>query len=129
MNALDRSLSAEYAKAAIYYDLSDTVEYLRVDESCVYRRIDSRLTLALDMDTGAVVGFRIKGFKNFYLRELKPFCDKLGVEFVDLAQAFVSAVEQVGDEVVDVERLKAYRQAYEIAANDNVVLRDLPLAA
>jgi hypothetical protein len=129
MNAQAISLDAPYSRVAVYYDLSDTVEYLRGDESCVYRRIDARLTLALNMDSGEVIGFRLKGFKNFYLRELKPVCDKLGIEFVELAQAFAKAVEEIGDDVVDEERIKAYRAAYEIAHNDNVKLMDLSLAA
>lgn len=127
MSAQDHLFAAEYKRSAIYYDMSDAVEYLRSDDTCIYRRIDAHLTLALDMDTREVIGFRIKGFKNLYLRELKPFCDKLGIEFLDLAQAFQNIVGAAGDKMVD-EAREAYATAYAIAANDNVVLRELPVS-
>ena len=58
-------LRAEYKPKAIYLEDADTVEYVKMDVACVYRRIDGFLTLALDLKSRELIGFRFKGFKNF----------------------------------------------------------------
>ena len=65
-------LHSEYVPKALYLADADTVEYVRSDVPCVYRRIDGILTLALDFHTRELIGFRIKGFRNFFLNHLKP---------------------------------------------------------
>jgi hypothetical protein len=60
-------LLSDYLPTAVYYADADTVEYVRRDVPCVYRRIDGILTLALDLHTREITGFRLKGFKNFFM--------------------------------------------------------------
>jgi hypothetical protein len=51
-------LLTEYVPAAVYLDEADSVEYVRRDVACVYRRVDGILTLVLDMKTRKLNGFR-----------------------------------------------------------------------
>jgi hypothetical protein len=123
------STLGRYEPVAVYYDLADSVEYVRRDEPCVYRRIDDQLTLAMNMDRTEIVGFRLKGFKNFYLRELKPICDRLDTDFVSLVTVVERVVGTMAVEMFDDEaRRSAYKQVREIAREDGVNLH-LPLAA
>jgi len=120
------NLSAPYRPSAIYYEAADSVEYVRADRPCVYRRIDGFLTLAYDMtDRSELVGFRLKGFKNFYLSHLAPVGD-----FVSLVGALERALTEAGNCAFEAgERETAYNQAREIALEDKVALRDLPQQA
>ena len=65
-------LRTPYVPAALYLEDADSVEYVRRDVACVYHRVDGFLTLALDMKTRELNGFRLKGFKNFFLKHLQP---------------------------------------------------------
>src|SRR4029077_2594532 len=65
-------LHARYTPVGVYYEDADMVEYIRKDVPCVNRRIDDLLTLALDMESREPIGFKLKGFKNFYLHYFKP---------------------------------------------------------
>ena len=120
------NLSASYRPAAIYYEEADSVEYVRADRPAVYRRIDGYLTLIFDMsDRSKLLGFRLKGFKNFYLSHLASMRD-----FVTLVGALERAVTEAGNYAFDAdERRNAYNLAREIALEDKVALRDLPYVA
>ena len=117
------NLSAPYKPAAIYYEQADSVEYVRSDKPCVYRRIDEFLTLVYDMDQRSeVLGFRLKGFKNFYLCHLTQ-----GGDFISLVGALERALTEAGNSAFEArERREAYNQSKEIALEDKVALRDLP---
>lgn len=125
------NLSSDYVPRAVFYDAADTVEYVRRDVPCVYRRIDGFLTLALDMGTRELVGFRLKGFKNVFLKHVKPRLRLLDTDFIVLVSVIEHVVEAVGDELFDEQRRDAYRRAYELAWQDQVAVRkrELPLAA
>lgn len=128
----EMDLTTAYKPVAIYYEAADTVEYLRGDVPCVYRRIDGFLTLALDMQKRELVGFRLKGFKNLYLTHLKQTLDKLDVDFIALVSVIERVIEMIGNEIFDEpERKEAYRQAREVARAEGVEIskRELPLAA
>jgi hypothetical protein len=122
----DLIASKEYEPTAIYYEDSDSLEYLRVSAPAVYRRIDSTLTLVLSLDDRSLVGFKLKGFKNFYMRHIK---EKLGsncpdfIELVDLLQEVTSSV---GEHVFEERQKSAYSSALEMAAADKIHVRDLP---
>jgi len=128
----DMSLSSAYAPVALYYDDADSVEYVRRDSPCVYRRIDETLTMALDMRSLEAIGFRLKGFKNFYIRKLKPSMEQLdNSNFVFLVTVIERLVAEMGDRHFqqDEERKKAYAAAADIARKDRVELHDLPEVA
>ena len=122
------SLTVRYSPVAVYYEASDIVEYVRHDVPCVHRRIDDLLTLMLDMDSMEVVGFKIKGFKNFYLKHLKPTYDLLDNDFISLVTVIERALEAAGDSIFGYDRKTAYRQAHRIAAEDQVKLHERPAA-
>jgi hypothetical protein len=128
----DMSLSATYKPVALYYDDADSVEYVRRDSPCIYRRIDETLTMVLDMENREAIGFRLKGFKNFYLRKLKPSMEQLDDgNFVFLVTVIERLVAEMGERHFeqDGERKKAYATAAKMARNDRVELHDLPAAA
>jgi hypothetical protein len=114
------NLSTPYTAKAVFYEASDIVEYVRADVATVSRRVDSFLTLAYDMKhTDQLVGFKLKGFKNFYLKRLK---DKQQFDdFVAVVSVLEKAIGSVGDSLFgQQDRQEAYRKAREIAASDDV---------
>ena len=118
-----------YIPRAIYYADADTVEYVRKDGPCVHRRIDEFLTLVLDFDTRELIGFRVKGFRNFFINHLKPKYKLLDGDFIPLVSVLEQALELVGNSVcVGDDSVQAYRQARKMAHDDRVALEE-PLAA
>jgi hypothetical protein len=122
-------LHAEYVQSALYYADADTVEYVRKDGPCVHRRIDDMLTLTLDLNTRELVGFRVKGFRNFFINHLKPKYKLLDGDFIPLVSVLEQALELVGNTVCPTEdSVEAYRKARKMAHDDRVALEG-PLAA
>lgn len=125
----EADLSSQYAPIAVYYEDADMVEYVREDVPCVNRRIDEFLTLALKMDGRELIGFKLKGFKNFYLRYFKNDEREDDRErFLALVNVIEKATQLLGEEVFEDDRHSAYEQAYRIAKEDNAAL-ELPTAA
>jgi len=111
-----QDLAVEYSPAAIYLDDADSVEYVRHDTSSVYRRVDGFLTLVFDMKTKELNGFRLKGFRNFFLKHLKPRYQLMDDDFIPLVSVIEEAVQLMGDKIVaDPRRKDAYRQARKMA--------------
>lgn len=125
-----QSLAGRYVPVARYFQPGDYVEYVREDRPCIYRRIDQFLTLALDIHTKSLIGFRLKGFNNFFLSHLKPRYRLLDDQFVALVSVIEVAVTKAAIEVFETADAKAaYTDAYNMAFVDNVELRNLPEAA
>jgi hypothetical protein len=123
-------LFGRYVPVAVYYEDADMVEYVREDVPGVSRRIDEFLTLALRMDGREPIGFKLKGFKNFYLHYFKDDAQGDGRErFLALVNVIEKATKVLGEEVFEEDRRAAYQQAYKIAKEDNAALRELPSAA
>jgi hypothetical protein len=121
-------LSAKYVPAAVYLDDADSVEYVRRDVACVYRRVDGILTLVLDMKTRELNGFRLKGFKNFFLKHLQPKYKYLDDDFMPMVSVIEEAVKLMGDELVShPERKAAYREVKRMAHDERVSIE--PIAA
>lgn len=97
MNNID--LETPYVPAAIYFDEADMVEYVRHDATCFYRRVDGFLTLAYSAKTRELVGFRVKGFKNFFLKHLQPTYKLIEADFVPLVGVIEQLLEVIGQEV------------------------------
>jgi hypothetical protein len=113
MNAAACNLSTPYKPVAVYYEEADSVEYLRADVPCVYRRVDDLLTLVMDIrDRDNLVGFRLKGFKSYYLDNLAH----LG-EFVSLVGILERQMSSAGHHFVE-----AYNKARVMALEDKVSL-------
>jgi hypothetical protein len=123
-------LNGDYLPTAIYYDDSDSLEYIRRDASCVYRRIDPFLTLIFSMNDRALLGFRLKGFRHFYLHRRRNRNQSELVEFPLLVGILEEAMSDFGGKIFDEqERLSAYTEARNIAEEDRVVLRDFTKVA
>lgn len=115
-----KNLTTPYTPVAVYYEDADLVEYVRRDIPAVAKRVDALLTLLLNMrDRDDVVGFRLKGFKNYYLRNLAGLDD-----FVALVTILEQEMTRIGDEAF--VRREGYKKARELAVAGNVVLKDLP---
>jgi hypothetical protein len=124
-------LSSQYDPVAVYYEDADMVEYIREDVPSVSQRIDAFLTLELKMDSREPIGFKLKGFKNFYLRHLKddiPTADNRD-HFLALVKVIEKAIHVLGDKAFEKDRKAAYEQAYKIAEEDGAELHELPRAA
>jgi hypothetical protein len=122
-------LHSSYVPSALYYADADTVEYVQKDCPCVHRRIDEMLTLTLDLNTRELIGFRVKGFRNFFLNHLKPKYKLLDGDFIPLVSVLEQALELVGNSVCpNPDSVEAYRRARKMAHEDRVALEE-PLAA
>jgi hypothetical protein len=99
------------------------VEYVRADIPTVCKRVDNLLTLVVNMkDRDQLVGFRLKGFKNYYLHNL------LGIDdFVSLVGVLEQEMTKIGNNAFD--RKDAYKRARDIAAVDQVALKEMPVSA
>lgn len=131
MNYIDMTdFRTAYKPVAIYYEDGDYVEYVRKDVTCVYRRIDEFLTLALDMDDRSLlIGFRLKGFRNFFVEHLKSTYSLPDSDFISLVLAIEKAATELGNNVIKGDaREAAYDAAAKIARDDNVDV-ELPKAA
>ncbi len=124
-------LRAEYKPTAVYLHDADAIEYVRRDVACVYRRVDGFLTLALDMKSRELIGFRFKGFRNFFLNYLKPKYDLLDGDFISSVSVLEEALQVICDETFGSQEQKqdrknAYRAARRMAHDDRVEF-DSPL--
>lgn len=128
-STLEFDPQAAYARAAIYYEDADAVEYVRRDGSTYSDRVDENLTLVYAATGDELIGFRLKGFKNMYLRDRAHHL-RLGIDFYSLVGALERTVESIASDVINnPERRDAYRRAWQIALADSVALRDLPRVA
>ena len=119
-----------YKPKALYYEDADSLEYVRIDAPSVYRRIDEFLTLILDLETREPIGFKIKGFKNFYLRTIRSNSRGTEAPFLRLITVVESLMTELGAGIFsETPRRDAYKTAADIATEDQVILSDLPKAA
>ncbi|SFB42300.1 hypothetical protein SAMN03159496_03554 [Rhizobium sp. NFR07] len=116
-----------YKPSAIYFQDSDCLEYVRCDVPNIYRRVDEFLTLVVSMEDREPIGFTLKGFRNFYSRK---YATKSKVpEFRNLVCLIEEIVEEIGNDIFQEDKRKAYRKAIEIAKDDEVQLTDIPRQA
>jgi hypothetical protein len=125
-------LRGEYIPTAVYFLESDCVEYVKEDSFCVYERVDKFLTLIFDETKLNLIGFKLKGFKYIFDKHLKPLFELNDRQFIDLVSVIEAVITQFGNQIFSVDdeqRARAYKAALKLAANDNVKLRGLQLAA
>lgn len=116
-----------YAPKAIYYEASDSLEYVRRDEPAVYRRVDEYLTLVLDLRSRALLGFKLKGFKHLYLKHLVPKYHLNDRDFLSLITVLEDAMSVGANGIFEEsERQSAYRDALQIAKQDDVRVEQFP---
>jgi hypothetical protein len=124
-------LHTPYEAVALYLVDADSVEYMRRDVAVVYRRVDWFLTLALDMKTKELTGFRLKGFRNFFLKHLKPRYRLLDEDFIPLVSVIEEAVQVMGDQHFsdDPTRKDAYQQVRKMAFEGNASIEPIKALA
>ena len=128
----ETGLETRYVPVATYFEESDSVEYVRRDVATFYRRVDPILTLVYDLFEKELIGFRLKGFRNFYIRHLQTEVEEDDRRFLAVVRVLEKAFQVLGDQMFESdqnERRDAYRQAQQIATEDKVTLADLPDAA
>jgi hypothetical protein len=121
----DFSLSSNYkfVASAAYFESMDCIEYVKCDAVLVSDRIDEFLTVIRNED-GIMVGFKVKGIKNYFLQNLQPALSLSDDDFVYVKDIFVALTTKLGDDLFadNDEKRTAYRDATRIASNDNVRL-------
>lgn len=119
-----------YRPKAIYYEHSDSLEYVRRDEPAVYRRVDEHLTLILDLHSRQILGFKLKGFRHLYLTHLKPKYHLTSRHFLSLINVLEDTMSLRGNAIfAEAERQNAYREALELASQDDVKVEEFPRRA
>lgn len=119
-----------FTPKALYYEDADALEYLRVDEPVVYRRIDDLLSLIVALEDRKPVGFKIKGFRNLYLRTIRPALGGDKAHFLRMVTVLEKLMTELGENVfIEAPRREAYKVAANIAMEDQVIVCDLPKAA
>jgi hypothetical protein len=120
------ALEGRYTPTAVYFLDSDCVEYVREDKFCVYDRVDSFLTLIFDETKYSLIGFKLKGFKCMFDQFLKPLFELKDQQFIELVPVIEAIFTRLGDKLSviadDEARLRAYKDALKLAADDNVKL-------
>jgi hypothetical protein len=112
-----------YSPAAVYFEDSDCVEYVKEDNFVIYHRVDDFLTLIYDETKIIPVGFKLKGFKHIFNTHLKSLFELNDKQFLVLASAIEAVCTELGDALfADDERTRCYKAARKLAANDNVKL-------
>ena len=129
MTSIQTPTLKTYSPVAIYFEEADSVEYVRRDVPCIYRRVDDLLTLILAMDTRDPMGFSLKGFRNFYIKHFKNKSNHTD-DFISLIGILEKALSSVGNDIFNQsDRISAYEKAIAIAAQDDAKLREVPSVA
>ena len=71
----------EFAKIAVYFPSMDYVDYIQRDTLTISSRIDRFLTIMCDED-GDMVGFRLKGLRNVFMKKIQPALQLADDDFV-----------------------------------------------
>ena len=118
--------AGDHTPTALYFEDSDSIEYVRRDAPSVYRRVDALLTLIVDMDSRDPLGFQLKGFKHYYNKNIRSSGRE--ADFVRVINVLQFAFTRLGNEIFRrEERIRDYERALHIADEDQVKLPEIPL--
>lgn len=121
MNEINRALDKAYnismapyfVQRAVYNHSMDCIEYVCADTITITKRVDDFLTLIYDVENRALIGFKIKGFKHFFEKDIKPKYPD--IEFLPLVNVLEEIISMLGNGVS-----KEYQEAKSIAVRDNL---------
>jgi hypothetical protein len=120
----------KYEPKAVYYPDSDYIEYMRFDTTTFYRRVDRFLTLALDMKSRNLIGFQLKGFRNFFIKEINKKKEFNDDDFIAIVKIIEVLITRFGNQLVEADDARlAYQDVLEIARADDVRFEASLLAA
>ena len=118
-----------FAPCATYFHDSDCVEYVKSDSFSIYDRVDEFLTLIYDGTGKQLIGFKLKGFKNLFTKQLEPIYRLNGNQFLRVVSAIEAICVVLGEQLIDGDDRKlSYEAAANMAANDNVTLRGINIS-
>ncbi|MEC5324761.1 hypothetical protein [Aurantimonas sp. A3-2-R12] len=125
----DHDWQRPFVASAMYFEDSDSLEYVSEDGPCIFRRVDEMLTLMISVGDRRPIGIQLKGFKNFYLRNLRSKYSLDKKNFLALTCALEEAMNSIGAETFKENQLESYALALNIAERDSVEVRDFPQLA
>lgn len=113
-----------FQKLAVYFPSMDYVDYVREDGIKVYERVDQFLTVIWN-ENNDMVGFKLKGIKNYFLRKLQPALSLQDDDFVWVSELFAALATEIGNDLFENgvrqdEKRAAYKRAAKIAREDSV---------
>ncbi|MDT8397349.1 MAG: hypothetical protein RQ899_01900 [Pseudomonadales bacterium] len=112
-------LSVEFTKCACYYSSIDCVEYLADDFLAIADRIDPFLTVLWNEDFSDYVGFKLKGFRAWYVDS-----NYKGSDFNLLVKALEDFVTKMGDEMFSEDeagkRKTVYKNVIDFVNRENI---------
>lgn len=110
-------LSDDFTKCACYYSKIDCVEFLSDDVVVIADRIDPFLTVLWNEDFSDYVGFKLKGFRAWYVQS-----NWKNNDFNLLVKALEDFVTKIGDEMFpeDEARKEAYTNVLEFVKRENI---------
>jgi hypothetical protein len=103
---------------------------MRFDTTTFYRRVDRFLTLALDMKSRNLIGFQLKGFRNFFIKEINKKKEFNDDDFIAIVKIIEVLITRFGNQLVEADDARlAYQDVLEIARADDVRFEASLLAA
>jgi hypothetical protein len=121
-----------FSPHAAYYEALDCIEYVNKDCTVIAERIDEVLTLLRKNGTQEYVGFKIKGFRNYFEKNLKQMYRHLNEkDFMTLTNVMEPIFQERAPELMSSKKhtaKSAYRIVYEMIDNNAIELFDFDLA-
>lgn len=116
---------------AAYYKTLDCIEYVNQDCTVISERIDELLTLFRKNGTSEYVGFKIKGFRNYFENTLRSHCNLAEEDFPTLTNIMQSIWEDRApifmSNLNSTDKAEqAYLIAYEMAKKEAIELSGFP---
>lgn len=108
---------ASFVPYASYNEELDCVEYLEANTLFIANRIDDILTLLKD-ETGKVIGFKLKGFKNYFNTNLKDRFELEETQFLPLIK-LIEAILTLDAKRINQDSFKrsAYQAVLQLSNN------------
>lgn len=123
--------ATNFAPHAAYFEALDCIEYVNKDCTIIAERIDELLTLFRKNGTQEYVGFKIKGFRNYFEKTLKGMYALTEEDFVRLTSVMEAICRDKAETVLSgsmPEKTKsAYKIAYDMAHLEAVNLSNFDL--
>lgn len=110
-----------FSPHAAYYNALDCIEYVNKDCTIIAERVDEFLTLFRQNATDDYVGFKLKGFRNFFETSLRHTLDLKDEDFVTLKEMMLVICTEKANEFV--ANKDSYKIAYKMCQGEAVKLQ------
>lgn len=110
--------NGDFETCAFYLSSMDYLEFITVDKTTVDRRVDEFLTLIFDASLENLVGFKLKGLKYHFNKQVKDILQQeANSDFVLLVLILETIMESIGPEFCNGINKNAYEDAKRFASN------------